>query len=95
MDYRARARARAGAGAGAGAGADILTSWSRSRDKMERLHNTGDPDPHNNNRCGIQNTENNNQVKLEQRVLCVVIPTGFLPTGSMMSAISWRRSWQL
>ena len=25
--------------AGAGAGADNLTSWSRSRVKMERLHN--------------------------------------------------------
>ena len=38
VDYRARARA--GAGAGAGAGAAILTSWSQSRAKMERLHNT-------------------------------------------------------
>ena len=32
MEYRARARA--------GAEAAILTSWSRSRAKMERLHNT-------------------------------------------------------
>ena len=32
VDYRARV--------GAGAGAAILTSWSRSRAKMERLHNT-------------------------------------------------------
>ena len=32
VDYRDRA--------GAGAGAAILTSWSRSRAKMERLHNT-------------------------------------------------------
>ena len=36
VDYRARA----GAGAEAGAGAAILTSWSRSRAKMEQLHNT-------------------------------------------------------
>ena len=35
VDYRGRA------GAGTGAGAAILTSWSRSRTKMERLHNTG------------------------------------------------------
>ena len=41
MDYRARA----GAGAEAGAGAAILTSWSRSRAKMERLHNTAMPEP--------------------------------------------------
>ena len=34
VDYRARA------GAGAGAVAAILTSWSRSRAKMERLLNT-------------------------------------------------------
>ena len=36
MDFRARA------GAGAGAGAIILTSWSRTRAKMELLHNTAD-----------------------------------------------------
>ena len=36
----ARVGAGAGAGARAGAGAVVLTSWSRSRVKMERLHNT-------------------------------------------------------
>ena len=38
MDYGAGAGT--GAGTGAEAEAAILTSWSRSRAKMERLHNT-------------------------------------------------------
>ena len=65
LDYRARAKA--------GAGAAILTSSSRSRVKMERLHNTG-----------FENTYQLSMCRILIFLRIIQVPTRNLPSTTLL-----------